>query len=107
MKRSNRRGHRAEPSTVPVSSWIAAEDLSPTRIRIVERFSSLKSGTPVLVYIYNYMNVFFISIPRYTAQEREGGIKKKGCVFFEFRDRLIRKISVVKKKHKKGLQQQC
>jgi len=27
IKRSNRRGDRAEPWTVPISSWTAAEDL--------------------------------------------------------------------------------
>jgi len=35
MKRSNSRGERAEPCTVPVSSWLAAEDLLSSWIHMV------------------------------------------------------------------------
>jgi len=36
LRRSNRRGERVEPCAVPVSSWIAAEDLLTAWICMVE-----------------------------------------------------------------------
>ena len=56
MKRSNRRGERAS-HTVPVSSWLAAKDLLPTLIRMVEcswmLFSRDTTGTPKPASIFH------------------------------------------------------